>query len=157
MRSGEARLEGLVDGWRLFKLSPVIGFGPGSSRDARGRFRPETPPDELEQLHNLYGQIIGELGALGALAFLFYVMTIVTATRTESPQPGVPLMGDALLATHIASYLRTQLWLMLLYGLFSHSLYHDNWILLGGMATVFASTATAVVGRRQDTGAEPRF
>lgn len=157
VRSGEARLQGLIDGWGLFKQSPVIGFGPGSSRDARWRFHPEVALEDLEQLHNLYGQILGEIGALGAAAFVFYVLSIRTATRTPSlPENAAPLMGEALLGAHIASYLRTMLWLMLLYGLFSHSLYHDNWILLGGMATVYASTATAVVGRRQDTGGEAR-
>lgn len=134
--SGKARIMGLQDGWSLFLDRPLLGYGPGSSQLARAKLHPTTPPDELEQLHSLYGQLLSEVGALGAIAFLWLLRAILRATR---PQAAADAAGA--LRRDITVCTRWLMVLLLAYGLFTHSLYQYYWLLVAGLASAYATSA----------------
>ncbi|MDR1382260.1 MAG: O-antigen ligase family protein [Planctomycetaceae bacterium] len=120
--STEGRIEGVRTGIRLFKKSPVYGFGPGSSV--------KYSPLKL-QAHNLFGQVIGELGAIGLFSYIFlcfmftinylaakYYWKISSSLEIDSS----PYYLVVIRAVFVASLL------LLLLGLGAHNAFRYNWV-----------------------------
>jgi hypothetical protein len=145
--SGEARIQGLIDGFQLFLERPILGYGPGSSRVTRSKLHPGTPLDDLEQLHNLYGQLLAEIGLVGVLAFLSLVSIVGFSPKhgqhvAASPHPPWYVEGR--------SCYRSIMALLLLYGFFTHSLYQIHWLIVAGV--VFAHLNVANTEPKKSVG-----
>lgn len=147
--SAQARITGLTDGLKLFALEPVLGVGPGASSAARRTFHTEAT-EPMEQLHNLYGQVASESGAIGIAAWVVLLVTcfrrggaLRVPTRIKSPEDDFDsqrlLVGWLLIA-------------MLAYGMVSHTLYDEKWMLLVGIASVNARLRFV----RQSRGIQPK-
>jgi O-antigen ligase len=127
--SAESRKEGLIDGFHLFLRRPILGYGPGSSAAARAEVSKHLYYDGTLELHNLYGQLLGETGSVGTLVFASLLLAIWNTSRrgranvkTESEsgdfhKAQAQLLGNLLVGN-------------LMYGMVAHSLYRFYWILL---------------------------
>ena len=139
LMSGESRIEGFKDGWRLLLNRPLIGYGPGASPYARKEVR-KTGGTSFEdvmslQLHSLYGQIMGETGIIGSIIFFILIITINRQLNVAYIQTcSFPELN--VYKTTI-TFIKSFLVIMLLYGMFSHSLYSFYWLLLSGLHVSF--------------------
>jgi O-antigen ligase len=141
--SAQSRLEGLVDGFRMAVLRPLTGMGPGASPTARFEVRDDVPLTETGgflQLHNLYGQIMGELGFIGAAIFLAMVVVYFAQLRSIRIDDG----PDGASWRHFQQLLTMAMFVMLLYGMFTHSLYRFHWMLLFACHNVLLNIAPRV-------------
>jgi O-antigen ligase len=125
--SAEGRLTGLLDGFKLWERSPIVGVGPGGFGLASGRGY---------NAHNVYGQVLGEMGTLGAVAFISLLLAFL-ANAWEARRLGRRLgpAEDAFPAEVSRAVSRTVL-LLLLLGCAGHNLYRYNWIWLAGFEVV---------------------
>lgn len=124
--SAEDRMMGLYDGWNLAMLRPILGYGPGSSPEARKEVNDELKFDrELNlQMHNLYGQILAESGFVGFFIFMITIMVyLLRLRRLDIPQADNVSM-------QIRTFLQTVILLYLYYGMISHTLYKYYWFLM---------------------------
>jgi len=126
-KSAESRLKGLIDGWELAKERPIFGQGPGSSPLARKKVNEELRYNsEYDyQMHNLYGQLLAETGFLGTILFFWIIITyFYQFNDIRSIEERSPKMYNYKLA------LQNSMFLMLFYGIASHTLYRYYWFLL---------------------------
>jgi O-antigen ligase len=124
--SAEDRMMGLYDGWDLALLRPILGYGPGTSPEARKEVNDELKFDrELNlQMHNLYGQILAESGFVGFFIFMITIMVyLLRLRRLDIPQADNVSM-------QIRTFLQTVILLYLYYGMISHTLYKYYWFLM---------------------------
>ena len=137
--SAQSRIEGFKDGYRLFRKRPILGYGPGSSPYARlevseyAKFDPADP--SYLQLHNLYGQVIGEGGILAALAFgllLFLAWSAAKKARSVATSHD----GNDLDMASMGEFLTLALIGIFSYGMFSHNLYSYEWLYLFAIASI---------------------
>ena len=79
---------------------PLLGYGPGSSSIARGDVRTngfniERIEDKQSlQLHNLFGQVIGELGLVGGIIFFFIIYNYLkelNSIKKENVNSGIQI------------------------------------------------------------------
>jgi O-antigen ligase len=128
--SAHGRLEGLKDGFRLWQQYPVLGAGPGASRWARESGRRGM------QLHNAYGQLLGDMGTLGVLAFLgilgalYANHTEMRRTCLEFPelQQGFPF--------RVSRAVTISVLLLLFMGMAGHNLYRYTWMWFGAFQAI---------------------
>lgn len=140
-RSGESRLEGLLDGVELGNRRPLLGYGPNSSPTARLTVR-DMHNKEIG-LHNLYGQVIGELGWGGFAIWLCLIGGAVRGLlRLRIPMDSG---GDDFerRATALRQGYLHCFGVMLVFGLGAHSLYDYKWLMLLGLQVVLTSIVTA--------------
>ncbi len=129
--SAESRLEGLVDGWKLAKLKPVFGWGPGSSPivrsivDEKYRYSEES----YLQLHNLYGQLLSETGIGGAIIFFIIILMFFVQLRATRK---ATILDPKIYQFKLA--LQNVMLLMLFYGNASHTLYRFHWFFFFALA-----------------------
>lgn len=137
--SAHSRIEGLVDGFNMAMLRPLTGMGPGASPIARLEVRDDAPLEEsgFLQLHNLYGQIMAELGFVGLLIFL--AMIVVYYQQLQK----IRIDEDAGSADwrHFRQVMMMAMFVMLLYGMFTHSLYRFHWMVLFACHNVLMNIA----------------
>ena len=130
VHSAEGRLQGLVDGWRLFQEKPVFGFGPGSSSYARQNLPNYIPTDDGAplQLHNLYGQLLAETGLIGSVLFVAILATYFQQLRkicldgTSDPRVLTWHFGLQRSLTHLGA-------MLVVYGMASHTLFKFHWLI----------------------------
>ena len=127
LKSAESRWTGLVDGWNLMKEEPIFGHGPGSSPLARKKVNDELRSNSEEdyQMHNLYGQLLGETGLLGSMLFFWIIIAYFSQLRGLRSFTG----KDRNLNCYRV-VLQNSMLLMLFYGFASHSLFRFYWFLL---------------------------
>jgi len=134
--SAEGRLEGLYDGWALALQNPVLGFGPGGSPLARAQVRDEAMEYNF-QMHNLYGQILGELGFVGLFIFLVTIVVyLIKLRKLKSSHVDDPVFINARV------FLQNFIILFLYYGMVSHTLYRYYWFFVfaihGGLMYLYS-------------------
>ena len=147
--SAQGRIEGLVNGFKIWAKSPLFGWGAGNFR-----FAVETiGVYNRMQAHNLYGQLAADLGILGMISLLAICLLIYrTAKRIrkvslswKKPEGGekahfIPAVSNACF----------NIMLLLLYnGLFGHNLYRYTWLVIGAILVLgerlsFKGTRTPV-------------
>ena len=145
--SAEGRLEGLMQGVRVFTDYPLLGIGPGNFRYSW---------DSAMSAHNLYGQLLGELGALGFTAFALLVWTIYRTHRANRQravllqQSGAHPPDDGVRLIRLLSVASLQTLVLLLFnGNFGHNLYRYNWLWVGAIAIA----AAYALNRREEENA----
>jgi O-antigen ligase len=131
--SAEGRVQGIVDGWRLFLKRPILGYGPETSSVARLEVRDlRTDRGELAyvQLHNLYAQLLSETGLIGGLTFAALVTGYFRQLgRIRRDSPGDETGSMIRTQAQLLGYL---LLVILVYGMVSHTLYRYYWFFLFG-------------------------
>jgi len=134
--SASSRLQGLIDGWELFKMSPLFGMGPGSSGLARTFVNEEYRQlfllnGKYLQLHSLYGQLLAELGILGTVIFLSLCIICLKKLRKVVKTDNALDKNELGI---VAASLVLVLLAMLTYGLASHNLYKIHWLIVFGLS-----------------------
>jgi O-antigen ligase len=125
--SAEGRIEGLVDGIRIWQQRPLLGAGPGAFMAARGI--------EL-QAHNLYGQVLGELGSFGAIAFLA-VLVGFFGNFLESRRIRKQTAANAsCFSVDLSFAVIVSVLLLLVGGLGGHNLYRYTWLWFGAFQSI---------------------
>jgi hypothetical protein len=125
--SGEGRLEGLFNGFRLLQHSPLTGIGPGAWRPAT-----RSPIES----HNLYGQVMGELGGLGVAAFLALLLCFLANLRTvRRMREHYPEWQNNLFFA-LPSAVGMAIFLLLFMGNFGHNLFRFTWLWYGGFLII---------------------
>jgi len=136
--SAESRKEGFWDGLALAKKRPILGYGPSASAIARGKelYGITDTGEGFLELHNLYGQVLGETGFIGAGLFVILIVAFYRQIRKSKKN------GEMQFQTNICIFLQTFLGLLLFYGLFSHHLFRYYWIILFGLHGILAKART---------------
>jgi O-antigen ligase len=123
--SAGARLEGFMDGVALWKKYPLLGVGPGQSRNHTGHGQP----------HNLYGEVLGDLGSLGAISLAMVVLFLWSNAYYVYTQYR-PFLDDnnfqyrVVVAAFVCSLL------LLLLGWGGHNLYRYTWLWMGAFQSI---------------------
>jgi len=126
--SAESRKQGLIDGYKLMQLSPVIGHGMGAYSIVRSRVNSDPNYYNL-QAHNMLGQLMGDLGLLGIISFFMFVISIiyfnvkVIKARIQEFTP----FSVAIL---------TSLFMMFFNGYAAHNLYRFNWLWFAAFSSI---------------------
>jgi O-antigen ligase len=144
-KSAEGRLQGLIDGWLLFRGKPLLGWGPGASPYARRQVNNqlmETWNREMRvlQLHNLYGQMLAETGILGTMQFLFLLVSFWFVLN-KAKKRCLRLENKNMLS--LTKQLILLFLIYLVYGAAAHTLYHFQWILIFALGSAVYNVATA--------------
>lgn len=151
-KSAEGRLMGLIDGWKLIKKKPILGYGPNSSPASRKLVNAELRNNEENdyQMHNLYGQVMAETGFLGTFLFFFIIYLYFRQFRK--------IRNISADNTHLNNYvlaLQNSILLMLFYGIASHTLYRYNWLLMFACHGAFFDIVTHNIKAKIMTTTEP--
>lgn len=140
--SAAARIDGLVDGWKLFLMRPILGFGPGTSSAARLKvheIRDSNGDLMYHALHNLYGELISETGLIGSSIFISLILIYFVQLRKIIAQNGESERAHIM---HGQAELLVYLMLsMLIYGMVSHTLYRYTWFFLFGCQAILVYSA----------------
>ncbi len=127
--SADSRIEHVKMGWKLFKMRPFAGWGPGNapyiSHDICGA-------EQEIQLHNLEAQTMAELGLLGLLSFFSFVFMLLFTGRKIQHILNFSLSKDVFLE-QVAIACSNTVILLLFDGLFGHNLYRYTWIWLAAV------------------------
>ena len=125
--SAEGRIEGLLNGLKLWNDNPLTGCGPGAWRPAT-----RSPIES----HNLYGQVMGELGTLGILAFAAFLACFWVNLRwvRKTYRSNPDWEHDFLYRMNQA--LGLAVILLLFEGNFGHNLFRYNWYWYGAFLIV---------------------
>jgi len=135
--SAEGRIEGLKNGIKLFKLSPVWGWGADNFPFA---VKVIGVDDEMRS-HNLYGQLLAELGVLGVIPMaLLCILIFRTPGKILRQDKTLKKNGDMLYQAAIAC--SNTLLLLLFQGNFGHNLYRYTWILISAITVLAAYLST---------------
>lgn len=78
--SAQGRMEGFLQGMRLFASNPFLGIGPGNFA---------LSWREGMNAHNLYGLVFGELGLAGVLSFGSLVVFMISINRNICKKVGL--------------------------------------------------------------------
>lgn len=138
-QSALGRLEGLKDGFAIWRHHPVFGVGPGNSAIVRAALRPDDSVVNLEGgsalgLHSMYGQVLSETGAIGTV--LFVLLFAISVRKCLSINVGANETNPRRIAASQATAL--SLVAMLGFGFASHNLYQDVWLILFASAALLA-------------------
>jgi O-antigen ligase len=137
--SAQGRLQGLLDGVRLWEQSPLLGMGPWSFAEAAGSgYNP----------HNMYGQVLGEMGLVGVAALAALLLAFwANAREARRLRQSLP-PGKMIFASEVCRGVALTILLLLLLGSAGHNLYRYNWLWLAA----FQAAALQCL-RRQAIGA----
>jgi O-antigen ligase len=140
--SAGGRLEGFLEGIRVWQQSPLLGHGPASFPYSTGRGG---------HAHNVYGQVLSELGLLGGLAFLLLVFCFLRNwwearryTRMFGWPPGTPDFP-----ADLSRAIAINVVLLLIMGWAGHNLYRYNW----QWFAAFGAIALHCLRKRAETNA----
>ena len=133
--SGQGRVEGLLNGFKLLQQYPLSGCGPGVWRKATG--------SEIES-HNLYGQLMGELGAIGVMTFGSLVVGFVVAIWKFRRRCRQFHDADGQFMYQLTGALATAVVLLLLEGMFGHNLFRFSWLWYIGFLVIAARAARRI-------------
>lgn len=127
------------NGMRMFYAHPILGVGAGAFRkaNATGNFGPAMDM----QAHSIYVQLLATTGIVGTLVwFLFLGGVIAGLTRRAGPGGDDEEPDDD---TRWVIYLRQAIIsiyvVLLMGGMFAHSLYRFNWYLMAAIAYVLVT------------------
>jgi O-antigen ligase len=129
--SAMGRIDGFIDGWRLFLQRPLLGWGPGQSATARAHVNSGRVVGL--QLHSMFGQAPAETGLLGTVLFTIAICHCLSKLRfigRYSDWSAIRAMATTLIYTFMC---------LLLYGFVSHTLFRFSWLMLFTLATAFIS------------------
>jgi O-antigen ligase len=119
--SAEGRLQGLLDGVRLWERSPLLGTGPWSFAEATGTgYNP----------HNMYGQVLGEMGLVGVVALASLIWAFWRNAREARRLRLRLVWGKLVFASETCRAVWLTILLLLLLGSAGHNLYRYNWLWL---------------------------
>lgn len=130
--SAHGRIEGLINGLRLFTLSPLFGWGAGNFPYAVERIGVYN----RMQSHNLYGQLAADLGLLGIGAFCAVCWVLYRTSRKiqgVAEKLGKAADGGGALIPAAAGACMTTVLLLLFQGNFGHNLYRYTWLVIGAV------------------------
>jgi len=157
--SKDARLEIMRDAWEVMQTDP-FGVGVNSFMKVRmQRF------GRIQDTHNLYLQVGTHLGFHGLVAFLFFVGAMVVSfhrraalldrargalgrdvQRRRAPpavrREQLSLYGDIRFIEAMARASRMYVLMLLVNGIFAHTLYLICWWFLAGLAIVLANISS---------------
>ncbi len=133
--SGQGRVEGLINGFKLLQQYPLSGCGPGVWRKATG--------SEIES-HNLYGQLMGELGLVGLMTFGSLVVGFVVAIWSFRKRCRRFHDPDGQFLFQLTGALGTAVVLLLLEGMFGHNLFRFSWLWYIGFLIIAARAAKRI-------------
>ncbi len=139
--SAKGRLQGFITGFVLANESPLFGCGPTASAQAAFELQQSTGENadaQPLQLHNLYGQIVGELGYPGLLIWLLLLGTSAWSVRRTIQASTFPNSGVSSVSV-IGNLLLGLIAVMAIYGFGSHNLYDVHWLFIFGMVNAFCS------------------
>lgn len=144
-KSAEARWAGLTDGFKLAKLKPIFGHGPGSSALARKIVNEELRyySEYDYAMHNLYGQLLAETGFLGTILFACIIITYFWKLREIRT-----IIGKCRNLRNYASALQNAMLLMLFYGIASHTLFRYHWFLLFACQVAFIDIVSRTLSQK---------
>ena len=122
--SAASRLDGLLDGIAMANNNPIFGYGPSVSQWARGDV---SQKHVGLQMHNLYGQVMGDGGYLGFIVFLLLWLTCTRALNTKKLEVD---SADRMLQrfVYVKDAILGEIIIMLIYGFAAHSLYSIRWV-----------------------------
>lgn len=136
VESANNRILHLKDGWRLFLEHPIFGIGIGNYPyyNAAG-----------QQLHNLYGKLLGEMGLIGSMTYMTLIICLYRIIRQgQVVTKKLIEMHSAMGGNNDNDLLRfiqlTQsaclsvLLLLLVNGFFGHNLLRYTWWFVGAVA-----------------------
>ncbi len=142
-KSAESRLQGLIDGFKIANRYPIFGCGPAASGQARIELQQgegfTTSEESALQLHNLYGQIVGELGYVGLMIWLAILVTCLYETiemrsrfvkAKDSHNYALYVIGNMLLGLILC---------MLIYGIAGHTLYDWRWLVIFALTNSYSA------------------
>lgn len=158
--SAQSRIDGLIDGWKLGFRSPIVGYGPGGSAMARHDLlklaKAIKDADVIVQLHNLYGQVPAETGFIGVFLFASILIVYFRGLSTIRPPPDDAIEPDELRKfQEMARLLRHVMVIVLVYGMFTHSLYHDYWMNLYALQVALVHEWRKARGKEKHALAKP--
>ncbi len=125
--SAEGRIEGLLNGLKLWGEYPLTGCGPGAWRPAT-----HSPIES----HNLYGEVMGELGTLGIAAFAAFLACFWINVRWIRKTYRAHPEWDRDFLYRTTQALGLGLLLLLFEGNFGHNLFRYNWYWYGAFSIV---------------------
>lgn len=136
--SAQGRLEGFIDGLKLGNLYPVLGCGPEASPMARSEVR---EGQEVLALHNLYGQVVGELGWGGAALWAALILAVTAGSvRVRGAAEGLA-PEDRGLVLAIRAWLLQSVLVLMVYGACAHNLYDIRWLVVFGCQVALVARA----------------
>lgn len=127
--SADGRKASFYEGLAMWKRHPLTGVGAGYGWkfNARGL-----------QLHNLYGQVLGELGTTGAIALLAIVIGMLY-NAAELRRMGRECNGDPAFLKQLSLAIFLALLLLLLLGWAGHNMYRFTWLWYGAFQAIAVS------------------
>ena len=125
--SAEGRMQGLLDGIKLWERNPVAGVGPGVFGLATG---------SGFQAHNLYGQTLGELGTLGALALAGIVVAFVANGLQIRHHGRAVTSTRGRFPVRLSNSILMSILLLLFKGYSDHNLYRYTWLWFGAFQAI---------------------
>lgn len=145
--SVSSRLQGLIDGFSLANEFPVFGCGPRASAYARntlerGENERVSNPDYELQLHNLYGQVVGELGYVGLLIWGLLIVTC-SAQIWQLRQRTIADNIEHKAVVVFCDLCLGLLAVLLIYGMAGHTLYDYRWLFVFGLVNSICALQTS--------------
>ncbi len=139
--TAEARIQGVIDDFKVSLRRPFFGHGLGTSREANGNFRGEDLPS-----HNLYTETAEELGYVGLALVLSLIWSFLRACWTaQQAASAITATDERLKFLHqVASALVVVVAVDLFFSFAAFGLSEPYWYFVGGLAVVAARLATAL-------------
>ncbi len=123
--SAEGRIQGLLDGIKLWERSPFVGVGPGAFGLGTGSGM---------NAHNVYGQVLGEMGTIGIAALAGMLWSFRANCKEARRRRRAPAGAD--FPAEVARAVGLAVVLMLLQGLAGHNLYRYTWVWLAAFQAI---------------------
>ena len=132
--SAQGRVRGLKHGIYLIKKYPLFGVGPDNAR---------LSWSDGTQIHNLYGQVMGETGFLGVLTFFGFVGSVMMVFYRNIHQLEEMKKADCACCykesdfkflLHLNQAALMTILLLLFNGLFGHNMFRYTWLLISFIA-----------------------
>jgi O-antigen ligase len=129
--SARGRLDGFINGLKMFTDRPLLGYGLGNFGVATGM----VYRSGWLQAHSLPGQMLGEIGLLGSIAFIVWLYNVFRTLSQVLRRAG-PKSKEGRFMISLATSLKVQLFCLLFMGLGGHNLYRYNWFIISAVAVI---------------------
>ncbi|MGM0383248.1 MAG: O-antigen ligase family protein [Thermodesulfobacteriota bacterium] len=125
--SAQGRMDGLVNGLKLFYENPFFGVGPGNYQYVSG---------SNLQTHNLIGQVLSETGIAGLVPFVLLIVSIFLNNRRckQLSAVGESVTERLLYARDLGNTINTSLLLLMFGSMFAHTLFFSWWLFLAAFS-----------------------
>lgn len=139
--SAQGRLDGLLNGVKLFFENPLLGVGPGNFQYVSG---------SNLQTHNLIGQILSETGVAGLIPFVLLIASILLNNRRCKLLSEVDEAGaeNLLYARNLGGAINNSFLLLLLGSMFAHTLFFSWWLFLAVFSYLNLKITEELLGAR---------